>query len=398
MLNRRPQGFTLIDSVIVVGIAAVLTTVSLPAVQKQRDAARETMCRNRLKTIGMAMYNYHDSNRMFPPGIVAQNFGPADAAKCQFVASSESCDNPGFSRASAFTMILHFVEEPKVYKSYNMDLACCAKSNATSTSSTVKAFICPSNPRGATGVDLPYYATKPGPTDYVLSMGGVGLFTCENPFIINTSRQSTSQIPGVMKRASGMFNVNSSISIDKIKDGTSNTIMMGESVGGPDLYVGRSGKACVDGDSRDGFGVHKGDDRQRLVDGLHRVGSSGVGQGFGSVFAATAWNAWYDSNGKLVDPENGKNWFFYPVNEGGLKFNRPTWAQSSRPETDAQGRDGSALPGSLGSVQGFRSRHPGSAYFLLADGSVRPFTDATDPRVLVSMSTILGREPIQAGQ
>jgi hypothetical protein len=335
---------------------------------------------------------------MFPPGIVAQNFGPADAATCQFVASSETCDNPGFSRASAFTLILPFLEEPKIYKSYNMQLACCATSNVTATNAIVNAFLCPSNPRRGTGVDLPYYGSKPGPSDYVMSMGGVGLFTCENPFIINTSRRSTSQIPGVMKRASGMFNVNSSVSIDKIRDGTSMTIMIGESVGGPDLYVGRAGKTCVEGAQPMDSASTKVTTDNAWSMGYIGSGPRGPGQGFGSVFGATAWNAWYDSDGKLVDPESGKNWFFYPVNEGQLKLNRPTWAQSSRPQTDAQGRDGSALPSSLGSVQGFRSRHSGSAYFLIADGSVRPFTDATDPRVLVSFSTIVGREPIQAGQ
>jgi len=399
MLNRRSQGFTAIDGVVVAGIAMMLTTVSLPAVQKARDAAREAMCKNNLRMLGLAMHNYHDAFKTFPPGIVAQNSGPADAAICQFVAASETCDQPGFSRASAFTLILPFLEERKTYNAYNMQHACCATSNATSTSAFVKAFVCPSNSRGANGVDLPYYGSKPGPTDYVMSMGGVGLFTCENPFVINTSRRSRSEIPGAMRRASGMFNVNSSISIDKMRDGVSNTIMVGESVGGPDLFVGRSGKSCVEGAQQMDSASTKATTDNAWSIGYIGSGPRGVGQGFGSVFAATAWNAWYDSNsGKLVDSENGKNWFAYPINEGKLKFNRPTWAKSSRPETDAQGRDGSALPSSLGSVQGFRSRHPGFAQFLMADGTVRPLTDDTDPQVLVSLSTIAGREPIQAGQ
>src|SRR6476620_10944498 len=99
MSKRRSRGITLIDSVVVSGVLMMIAAVSLPAVQKQRDVVRETMCRNNLKMLGLAMHNYHDSNRMFPPGIIAQNSGPADASICQFVASSESCDQPGFSRS-----------------------------------------------------------------------------------------------------------------------------------------------------------------------------------------------------------------------------------------------------------------------------------------------------------
>jgi hypothetical protein len=48
-----------------VGIAALLVFV---AVEKQRDKARRTQSRNNLKSIGLAVHNYHESYGSFPPG------------------------------------------------------------------------------------------------------------------------------------------------------------------------------------------------------------------------------------------------------------------------------------------------------------------------------------------
>jgi competence protein ComGC len=398
MIRRKSFAFTMIDSVVVATVAGMAVAVALPAIQQQREVVRDKGCRNKLAQLGLAMHNYHDSHRMFPPGIIGQNSSTKDAGLCQFVSTSEVCDNPGFARASAFTMILPFVEERRAYSSYNFSLACCAPANITSTSTVVKTYVCPSNPRGANGMESPYYDSSPGPTDYVLSMGGVGLFTCDNPFVINLGGMSKSSIPGRMRKASGLFNVNSSVSIDKIRDGTSNTIMIGESAGGPELFVGRANSVLVDGASRMDSASAKVAIGNPWSMGYIGSGRTGVGQGLGSVFGATAWNAWYDDQGNLVDPANGDKWFFYPINEGKLKFNRPTWAKSSRPEPKFDAKDGSGLPGSLGSVQGFRSTHPGMVHILICDGSVKPFSDATDPKVLVGWSSIVGREPISAPQ
>lgn len=66
--RRKARGFTLIELLVVIAIIAVLVALLLPAVQQAREAARRSSCKNNVKNIALAMLSYEETHRVFPFG------------------------------------------------------------------------------------------------------------------------------------------------------------------------------------------------------------------------------------------------------------------------------------------------------------------------------------------
>ena len=146
---RRSRGFTLIELLVVIAIIAVLIALLLPAVQQAREAARRTQCKNNMKQLGLAAFNYESTYSRFP----ASGKG-IDFSKINLFAFP----------VSTFTHLLPYTDQAPVYNSYNFGLHysnSANSNNATAAKTKISAFLCPSN--AITTSDTKGY----GQTDYM---------------------------------------------------------------------------------------------------------------------------------------------------------------------------------------------------------------------------------------
>jgi len=220
------RGFTLIELLVVIAIIAVLIALLLPAVQQAREAARRSQCKNNLKQIGIALFNYEETNKQFPPALL--NSGRYNNA------AYYTAPNPGILNTTGWTQMLPQMDQTPMFEQYNFNLASSMSSaymhpvagpdttNAPIYQTRLALIECPSDPSAgqrSSSTDAFYARNNAHRTSYLFASGVFTDYDQNYTGLTSNIRQ-------------GAFGNNGSTTLAGMTDGPSNCILVGESVGG----------------------------------------------------------------------------------------------------------------------------------------------------------------------
>jgi len=210
-LSRRSParaGFTLVELLVVIAIIGVLVALLLPAVQSAREASRRMKCSNNLRQWAIAMHNMHDIRGQFPFGATNDTHVNKRKTWIMFVWPFIEQNN----LADRTVANIPFYDPPHTV--YNTMNGLCGQRLAI--------YRCPSDMSGTVDQNVGMYQRTRG--NYMVNWG--------NALYDDTSATGTANINnwGPFYHIGGNRATPGTVNMRNITDGTSNTLLLSESL------------------------------------------------------------------------------------------------------------------------------------------------------------------------
>jgi prepilin-type N-terminal cleavage/methylation domain-containing protein/prepilin-type processing-associated H-X9-DG protein len=351
---RRRSAFTLIELLVVIAIIAILIALLVPAVQKVRAAAARTQCLNNLKQLGLSLHSFHDANKRLPAALIHPGWHSTAKPTAPPYSGPEVTYTAPYKvyNHSGFIALLPYIEQGPLHKQYNYQYVGSSRNGNGST-----AVLAPDGPSGYTSnpnraVASTYLAVMACPSDDMpppkvtsSDAGTSGAYEryqvsrSNYLFNIGNNIDQTGFWGDQALNLRGPFGINGASTLAGIKDGTSNTLAIGES---KQIHGSTS------------YGPYWGAGLHTAVTG--RIAST-------ANPALPVANCWKPNYSYYFDAACGT----------------PSTNQSLRP---------------LQYAWGFGSWHGGTTNFVFCDGTVRGISDNITAATWLAVGTYAGSESV----